>query len=442
MWKMSKEEFNEWRRVNDYPRIISFLKKKLLSFDEWMIEQSVSDDLLIKYSPATFLRDRPIFYLYNVIHRGSEQKEILSEDRYAVNETFFHENLVMGRKEIVPYLYWIRRKNKLKIQQPFIDLRQGRSRFLLSELELLDLGNCELANVSLERDLDFVNLDGLRVLHGNTNAGIKLWFSSAVNVSIEGDLPFVDAYETRFYEVYNPKHQNLKLINGNFQNWSFQNCEVNLNATNANLIFWAFTGYDFSATISNTDILDCTFKSAPINYPIGFGRAKNFHAHVKRLYSQIGKKRVASEHYYLEKKYERKSFLHVKENYRNQYYKRGDRIWTITIRIAFLFRYAGSGFLNILWGYGERPSRVIYVSIATILLFATGYCYLPGASLQTHHNFSNALYFSTVTFTTLGYGDISQTSGLLKLLSCLEALLGLTFWGILIAGFTSNAKDY
>ena len=47
-----------------------------------------------------------------------------------------------------------------------------------------------------------------------------------------------------------------------------------------------------------------------------------------------------------------------------------------------------------------------------------------------------------VTFTTLGYGDILQTDELLRLLTGIEAILGMSFWGILIAGFTSNARDY
>lgn len=112
------------------------------------------------------------------------------------------------------------------------------------------------------------------------------------------------------------------------------------------------------------------------------------------------------------------------------------------LQVVYFFKYLASSFLNILWGYGERPARVFVISLLTILLFACGYCFLPNASSKTFHDLGNALYYSMVTFTTLGYGDISQPDRVLKILSGLEAMLGMSFWGILIAGFTSNAKDY
>lgn len=87
-------------------------------------------------------------------------------------------------------------------------------------------------------------------------------------------------------------------------------------------------------------------------------------------------------------------------------------------------------------GYGERPTRIISISIFSIFLFAciffmTG---LQGANnilfFSTSNNlneniniFLDCLYFSVVTFTTLGYGDILPL-GISKLFAGLEALLG------------------
>ena len=46
--------------------------------------------------------------------------------------------------------------------------------------------------------------------------------------------------------------------------------------------------------------------------------------------------------------------------------------------------------------------------------------------------FLNALYYSLVTFTTLGYGDMHPT-GWLKALSAIEALTGAVFMALIVA---------
>ncbi|WP_461863073.1 potassium channel family protein, partial [Thermococcus sp.] len=45
---------------------------------------------------------------------------------------------------------------------------------------------------------------------------------------------------------------------------------------------------------------------------------------------------------------------------------------------------------------------------------------------------ANALYYSLVTFTTLGYGDMHPT-GWLKALSAIEALTGAVFMALIVA---------
>lgn len=443
MWHMKEEAFAEWRKQNDYPRIISFFKDKLPEFENWMQDQDISDDLLLQHSPSSFIKEESCLYIYKILDSDKNEKEIISTTKYAVNETFFHQNLVLQRKEIIPYPNWYEIKTGKRANDFSLTSKYGRSHRMLSELELLDLGNCHLSNLYISsRNLDFVNISNTTFTNCICNGELKLWFSSAVNIQVEGDFHFINAYKTSFYEVFNRKFDNLKLVNGTYQSWKLVNCRINLSASNVLLHSWKYIGWDFNATITNTDIQACVFKNSPVLFPIGYGRAKDFHAHIKRLYSQIGKKKEASNHYFLEKTFERKSFLYVKENYRNQYYRAKSRNKKILIQFVFFCKYIYSSFLNFLWGYGERPGRIFTISIFTILAFSFMYCYFPDASISTKGNFINSLYYSIVTFTTLGYGDISQTNQYLKLLSAIEALLGMTFWGILIAGFTSNSKDY
>jgi voltage-gated potassium channel Kch len=50
----------------------------------------------------------------------------------------------------------------------------------------------------------------------------------------------------------------------------------------------------------------------------------------------------------------------------------------------------------------------------------------------------DCIYYSTITFTTLGYGDILPTGGL-RIIALLEAFFGALSIGFLVAGF-SNSK--
>jgi hypothetical protein len=95
-----------------------------------------------------------------------------------------------------------------------------------------------------------------------------------------------------------------------------------------------------------------------------------------------------------------------------------------------------SKFFDVLCGYGERPVNVIFFSMMLILLCAFGYFMFGvnfngetiqfSATQNTKTNLMalvNSLYFSVVTFTTLGYGDITPL-GYSRLIAAFEAFCG------------------
>ncbi|OZG74758.1 potassium transporter Kef [Hahella sp. CCB-MM4] len=95
-----------------------------------------------------------------------------------------------------------------------------------------------------------------------------------------------------------------------------------------------------------------------------------------------------------------------------------------------------SKIVDLFCGYGEQPLRVIIFSLLVILSFATLYFFaglsFSGESLgfKTHlsirenvHAFLSSLYFSVVTFTTLGYGDLAPI-GIARGFAALEAFIG------------------
>lgn len=102
----------------------------------------------------------------------------------------------------------------------------------------------------------------------------------------------------------------------------------------------------------------------------------------------------------------------------------------------FCFRRIFSKIVDFSCGYGERPLRIILLTSIVILIFAcifffSGIFYNDTVNVfswqnSLHQNvyiFLNSLYFSIVTFTTTGYGDILPI-GITKVFAAMEALLG------------------
>lgn len=78
--------------------------------------------------------------------------------------------------------------------------------------------------------------------------------------------------------------------------------------------------------------------------------------------------------------------------------------------------------IGLIWG-------LMYLFLAQII---------PGAfngleQLVWYHNFADAAYYSFVTLTTLGYGDISPVTPLARFLVYMEAIVGVFYTAILVA---------
>ena len=99
--------------------------------------------------------------------------------------------------------------------------------------------------------------------------------------------------------------------------------------------------------------------------------------------------------------------------------------------------YLPSLLMNILCGYGEKPYRIVLSAVLTIVLFATAYFALnaveyakvSGSVLE----WTDYLYYSTITFTTVGYGDIvPKPTGTFRMLAAAEAFAGVFLTGLFI----------
>lgn len=104
-------------------------------------------------------------------------------------------------------------------------------------------------------------------------------------------------------------------------------------------------------------------------------------------------------------------------------------------RLRALALWLDAVLFNWIWGYGERPWRLTMAMIAAILAFGTLQFALdavPGRDWWEH------VYFSGITFLTIGYGDLAPIGFLPRLLAIVEGVAGILFIGMLIASATKK----
>ena len=94
--------------------------------------------------------------------------------------------------------------------------------------------------------------------------------------------------------------------------------------------------------------------------------------------------------------------------------------------------------LNWIWGYGERPWRLFTAGLAAIFGFGTLQFALDGIPSA---GWWDCVYFSGITFLTIGFGDLVPVGGLPRMLSVLEGILGITVIGMLIASSTKKIMN-
>lgn len=107
-------------------------------------------------------------------------------------------------------------------------------------------------------------------------------------------------------------------------------------------------------------------------------------------------------------------------------------------QVKYFFKWLLATFFWLIWGYGERPFRTLAVSL--LMVFISSLIFSASNSLEykeaiINPNFIDSLYFSVVTFTTLGYGDY-QPIGIYRLISMVEAFGALFLMPLFIIGLT------
>jgi len=166
----------------------------------------------------------------------------------------------------------------------------------------------------------------------------------------------------------------------------------------------------YRAHLENASFIDCTWperiyeETHMLSENLSFKELETIYRNLKQNMQRQGNYTKAGKFYYREMEMKRKGT----EN-------KGKRIWF--------------ELYNLLAGYGEKPERTAISALVTILAFA--FVYWSIGCLRYPDNIHTALgkaassiYFSFVTFTTLGLGDIHPSNNLGRSLVCCEAVIG------------------
>ncbi|MBL0293844.1 MAG: two pore domain potassium channel family protein [Saprospiraceae bacterium] len=289
--------------------------------------------------------------------------------------------------------------------------------YLNSDLRLLKMGGIEvpvkgLGGLLRAKKIEFVNVSGIEL-----NDVIKSKTS----------LEFI------YCTVDNLKCKQLKINFLTFNNCSVRNVEIN----NSEISNWRFinsivTGKINNSIFKNTRIwggqfIPVFYNSEPDNIGVWHNSMKHspdFDRTYRAFYKanqDIGNYREASKFKILELDFKR-------------------------AKAEGFFNKIRWGIDKYYWEYGENPKRLIYVTILFIFLFGFVYSFFPSyfsncifKGMSYFEILGNTLYYSVVTFTTVGYGDILPI-GIMKFFASLEALLGAITIGFLVVSLGKNKE--
>ncbi len=108
LWQLSPEQFNEWRRANDYPLIWDLLVASLPHFDDWMTEQKIDKQVIFQIGIARFISSRCVLSLCLYM---SDDKIRLYETASSALESLRKSGLIRAETRFEPYCMWLAGKH-------------------------------------------------------------------------------------------------------------------------------------------------------------------------------------------------------------------------------------------------------------------------------------------------------------------------------------------
>jgi hypothetical protein len=459
IWHLYPDNFYKWRAKHDLPRILKYFSEKLNGFEDWKKESKLSNENLIGFGISNCINPNPSNdkrkFIVESTYEGHKRRFVSYQN---INNRFYKmgPNPVehISISSFIGYIDWCNSK-KVRLMDDWPDNRilshyssshpngypQLNKVSILKDLELLKIGGIEVKKdgygMIKPKYFEFVNADYLSLSGRISTQGLQLVFENSFidHFTCENlDLSLVEFRYSSLRDFYSN--------DSNIQQWTFFTTGVSGKAYNSDFKMISIEGGAF-----DLDLSDCTFFEVEARAISKKDTSmENTYRSFKKIYASQGDDQKAIEYFLLEKEVIREK---VRKNI-FQYQPWGRFTETSKEKFINRFRHIVSHAVsyiqlwinNFYWGYGRKPFRVVANSLGIIILFSILY-YLLQVDIklpedQKGMSFFDSLYFSAVTFTTLGYGDFVPT-GFLRMATAIEAFMGGLSFGFLVAGF-SNFK--
>jgi voltage-gated potassium channel Kch len=268
-----------------------------------------------------------------------------------------------------------------------------------ARLEALAADGQSLAGFELAR----AHLDGINLTFPDQDNGVDLRYANLQRASLKGA------------RLYRADFSAANLLKANLS-------ETNLNAAkfeNADLLGTVFggahmDGIDWGASVRQENEARAADKAGQLGLAVEkFREAEEIYRDLRMTSELHGHRRMAGEFFFREM---------LMRHYRLPRFS----------AVRWVSRFA-----HVIYGYGERPVHIISCALAYLLFFAILFFWLgvndhgvyeafdPAKGLVYNLSvFGHCLYFSVVTFTTVGYGDVLAHDGWTRAIAAFEALSG------------------
>lgn len=488
LWSLPEPEFNAWRRANDLPRLLAFFREALPHFPEWLSTYAITDDefAAVDHTSRLLVGAGPKYITditqqkYSIDRERSTCVTDLSSEQIAAQliRTFgsMGTTEIHSSKKFEPYFSWLRRTKHLKYFRIYKDINKGytddlhymswhggdlgSSRALLFHSHpVLKLGGATIPAQQLdERNLDFVDLDGLVVTGTAWGRRTCVAYASCREIEFQ-------ELEKPFFCFEKCDLERLVINNSQLFDIRFDDCSLGGAAfSNSRIRKATFTRTFPGIRFDNCDLEDLSVT----DMPRAVTRAQRSEAYKKLRFAfqQRGNRIEASQYYYLERLNELLSCVWpviphaagfpwpASSGYRDLYDRwRAGQYSTRTalmivgrnaLRYVFalhprflwpLIRIKARGIRQAfdwaVWGFGERPSRVFLWMALVVAAFAGRYYF--GSHPQLRGNIAESIYCSAFNFATMGCDYKSS-------IDSFEGVLGAILLAILVAGFSNKTR--